>query len=1305
MNNDGSDGLAGKLCQTMKEYSQKINTEDEKEVCEFIVKNLLKIRGSGGKECGKGTANDLIEDYVYCAIMNLWSTMYLREHCNKKNVIHTIFDEMKSMGAELKGHSTCNVCEYKELKAMKIMDGKRDVLTDIFGAIKGNTPIMQLINKKPTQEKDCKGQKNDASELVATLMKNSVTMTTGPSATTTKRNDQQQSQQSSADSGTNSAASRGSGSGTDLVYTLKSNTITVESVPSKGSIGHGDVVVLTFKGRKPPADSGIVSGSTDPCKSFNKIKQKWFKNRGRNEKNVAKDVNGPGGYWDDVKKRLDELSGAMTMNGRTDSNLCSTMNGENKQACNLILSGLKHIYGITKGTDGTPRMKEDNLIFHRTMGCVLLNAYANELIEMAKLNTPTCDVKGGIKHAFSKSADVKKDVSSCKDDDNCAVCNRESYDKCVVGDQNVKTKVDELLKHKKDEIQKTLDSICPSPPVPPINPKTQLTSTNDCKDETDCLNKKVEKVFQNRWNANNDQVYGLFQEFNRELREDDEKDGFTSVCDQIVENQGVDGNNLPKCFCKFLIRNLVKVTNNRSTYNYKDKTWNVHDLKNNTPCHLLNLWLLLYGMKYSLQEKDVLYAFKAISNLSVLNVKGQYENCVYTGKFEVQQEYGGATLGDIYKWFMNQDITTKMGAIKDESACNRRSRSDDQSSEDPKKKVEEISASLKTKAKDVAEEIKKGIPIVAAVDKEVKPPSPGKPPPSTPSVGSGESGCSGKESIGFQDGEAELWRELFTKFNNVPTEEDMGKEEWEKYESLKSVCEVHAQTEKEMGKEEKEFCEVIIKNLMIVNKNLREKGKNSNTIRGNIKPIGECDLLHIWLLYVGRECRTMEEVKYAFDAVKGVGENFWKDNVDTECTYGRMNNLHREGEDMLNRIHTWFIRGCGNETLKHTHKMNWCRVDERKYRTPGLIPKGSNKMDEKDKEKAKEFIEKLEELRKKEENKINEVKKIMQEIDKNLMKKFEESKAKAAGQLTPSPPPPPPAPAAPGPQAPAPKTGTGEASGTPNPSGPDTHTPPTSTSPGAEPSEPGAPGPGPAAAGGEKVTGKATTELNNGNISGQVPQPPQNPSSTSEAAVVPAVGPVLGGGGTNVKTPQAAPKAVPLVNKKRTDPSDLLAYLPTIPVFLGMSAMTYFLWKYFALPGKRRRYKRAHQVSGPPPLGEQPLAHVDDQADDPHGYTLVKERKPRSTPIKRRKKRSGRRRAVGRRTIIDIHLEVLDECQKGDTNITKQDFFEILVREFMGCEFIKEENVPKEYFLSKEDVPKEQDPSSDSGFREERLCS
>ncbi|ANQ10502.1 SICA antigen [Plasmodium coatneyi] len=205
---------------------------------------------------------------------------------------------------------------------------------------------------------------------------------------------------------------------------------------------------------------------------------------------------------------------------------------------------------------------------------------------------------------------------------------------------------------------------------------------------------------------------------------------------------------------------------------------------------------------------------------------------------------------------------------------------------------------------------------------------------------------------------------------------------------------------------------------------------------------------------------------------------------------------------------------------------------------------------------------------------------------------------------------------------------------------------------------------------------------------------------------------------TEVLAAAKARKTLPKVKEVNFMHSSL-PYLPIIPVSIATFVTSYLLWKYFGMLGTRRkRYRRAYQVRGPS-LKQQIVDHVNNQPDGPHEYILVKERKPRSTPIKRRKKRGADRRAgrpvrrpagVRRRMIIDIHLEVLDECQKGDAKLVQEDFFEILVREFMECKFMKEENVPKEE-VSKEQLPmvdvpkgevhKEQVPSSDSGFREE----
>ncbi|SBO24196.1 SICAvar, type I [Plasmodium knowlesi strain H] len=144
----------------------------------------------------------------------------------------------------------------------------------------------------------------------------------------------------------------------------------------------------------------------------------------------------------------------------------------------------------------------------------------------------------------------------------------------------------------------------------------------------------------------------------------------------------------------------------------------------------------------------------------------------------------------------------------------------------------------------------------------------------------------------------------------------------------------------------------------------------------------------------------------------------------------------------------------------------------------------------------------------------------------------------------------------------------------------------------------------------------------------------------------------------------------------------LTPFLPLAPVSIGLSVMAYYLWKYFGPLGKGGQpFRRSPTEIPGPSVQEQVLDHVEEAG--PHEYRLVKERKPRSAP--RRTKRSG---PVNRRTIIEIHFEVLDECQKGDTQLNQKDFLELLVQEFMGSELMEEEQVPQEEVLM-EGVPLE----------------
>ncbi|CAA9987646.1 SICAvar, type II (fragment), partial [Plasmodium knowlesi strain H] len=172
--------------------------------------------------------------------------------------------------------------------------------------------------------------------------------------------------------------------------------------------------------------------------------------------------------------------------------------------------------------------------------------------------------------------------------------------------------------------------------------------------------------------------------------------------------------------------------------------------------------------------------------------------------------------------------------------------------------------------------------------------------------------------------------------------------------------------------------------------------------------------------------------------------------------------------------------------------------------------------------------------------------------------------------------------------------------------------------------------------------------------------------------------------------PAAPPKTVtPTPTAKPTKPWDRLTpFIALAPATVAISIFSYLIWKYFAQLRKIRLYRRAPLRIPGPSVQEQLLDHV--QQDSSHEYQLVKERKPPSVPA--RTKRSARDPAgggrVNRRTIIKIHFELVDECQKGNTKLTQNDFLELLVREFMGSEFMEEEQVPKEEVLM-EGVPME----------------
>ncbi|KJP84939.1 latent-transforming growth factor beta-binding protein 4 [Plasmodium fragile] len=121
----------------------------------------------------------------------------------------------------------------------------------------------------------------------------------------------------------------------------------------------------------------------------------------------------------------------------------------------------------------------------------------------------------------------------------------------------------------------------------------------------------------------------------------------------------------------------------------------------------------------------------------------------------------------------------------------------------------------------------------------------------------------------------------------------------------------------------------------------------------------------------------------------------------------------------------------------------------------------------------------------------------------------------------------------------------------------------------------------------------------------------------------------------------------------------ILFFLTSVAVAL----LGYSLWKYFAYLGKKRRriYRTVRDVPSSP-LDEEILEHLQrGEAPPPdYGYTMIRDRQPASTSARRRR----RPPRVHKRTIIELHLEVLNECEVTEWENVQDAYLQIVVEEF-----------------------------------------
>ncbi|KJP84853.1 hypothetical protein AK88_05517 [Plasmodium fragile] len=160
---------------------------------------------------------------------------------------------------------------------------------------------------------------------------------------------------------------------------------------------------------------------------------------------------------------------------------------------------------------------------------------------------------------------------------------------------------------------------------------------------------------------------------------------------------------------------------------------------------------------------------------------------------------------------------------------------------------------------------------------------------------------------------------------------------------------------------------------------------------------------------------------------------------------------------------------------------------------------------------------------------------------------------------------------------------------------------------------------------------------------------------------------------SGAQTPETKDQPLPtLPPSKPFDPKDVKPYTPAIiPAVVGIGLIAFFLWKYFAYRATRRRTYRTIRDVPSPPLDEDILQHLQRGELPPpdYGYTMIRDRQPGRLPADRRR----RQPRVNRRTIIELHLEVLNECDAAEWESVKEHYWKIVVEQF-AQDLLREED-------------------------------
>ncbi|ANQ06483.1 SICA antigen [Plasmodium coatneyi] len=1201
-------------------------TDQEKKVCTFILQNLWKIKEMSKIPCESRSAEEVLRDYVHCTTLNLWRAMYISDHCDKNRVVENVYNAMKSMGATFSRPGTCNVCEYKELGAMDIVNGNLNVLNTIYSSIKGNNEVMNLINTNITPQKQCPGQDDPLTKLGLSGNSNNGMRTSGLRTT---MNDHQQSNQQpsneagnvarSAEPGSNNKTFNGFQSGGEYVFTLtrgKPSGMTITPVAGGGSIEHGGAVIMTFgtdaalpgtddmsngvipvsTTRSPtgsPGDGQKTSLSLEPNVEvgpmgdpFTDFLVKWIERRGIWDDEGFKKI------WDDLRGMSEKLINALSKEDEIIKEFCENdledeiqIEDNHKSMCKNLMKIFYFMQGLrTEGMDGVKGNEEEEKE-KAFMRCIVGS------VAMFKVFKKYCWFEDYLDYALRVTEPQRAALGVPDSYGKCAWMN---FEEVRIGTKLIGERVAQWIEEKESVVAGY----------------GNLSKTNNAPW---CMNSRVTKEKK----KNKEKGENRAQEWTegKEMKE----------VQEVVENGTyITGESQKNLFLKIKEGKLQGI-------NKIEEEINKEIQRQRTPPPSILTGECASANFEEGEEAQWDELFTKFSNNPT--------------EKEDSKDYKYSKLEMLFPW---------CDEIKDEDKGNM------------------------GRYQEFCKVLLKNLLMVNNNPYYCEKNS---------STHTGQrKACVGKCDL------LNIWL-MYVRDHCVPSE------------VIKYVFTgMHSMKDTLPGTEKYANCAYLsIKNLW----------RDGN------------DMLNLIMKWMqGGKCgRKMDDVDTK-GWCKGGGNKLSnvklsrKDNANWDNNANAALNEFmeelKEGSEIVNILKA--DQGNFGDKIKEVKK----KVEMKKQSLLDFGPSlpASDGKEEKGGEESQEKGTKKSDSEKpahavpipeKPQPKPAGTKDTAQTEDTGKSttspKKKPTKEQCASGQVD-------------GDGEEAMKCLSLDGDGDPLSTEPSVALPDED-----QEAKPGGVGPvGRAGSSPDDSNPQGTVDLKDpqidikvpkvdisrpkvdisvptvgeGSPAASTPHTPQAPDNEMKVSASPPTPELTSGGissgkafpSTKTAIHNPSPRIQPGTRDEENIGDSTIPSIPLIPVFIGTVVIGYLLTKYFGMLGKgRKRYRRAPQIRGPP-LEEQPLDYVDQQ-DGPHEYTLVRERKqPRSTPQKRRKQVG--KRGVGRRTIIDIHLEVLDECQKGDTKLVQEDFFEILVQEFMGSGFIEEENAPKEKVLS-----------SYSGFREE----